>query len=450
MEMIEHPFQGMQVTVDPSSVRETGMLDVVGFVPGPAGMVSTGFGGDVTVSVDYADPGRMSSVEIPLGAAGPDLELMVALFGPQGWQVLRSSIDARLDHPIVTPLGKPRSLRDVSSGRTGDRPALDFGTAVAGLSVTDDADEHPLVRATAALESLRAVWESSGLGESLIGDASGRRRVDRWMTDAVEALRDDLYGDQRLVELDPGTYRYLQRCAMVLVDRYAKGPRWTRDLVRVLPERLIDLDSRRRQRAARSTAADEPLQMARMMVSMAASQYLLSDPAVIQALEELPSDGSSAPPGSPRLELASPGRLRVVFAEEPSGSWLRVLDRSSLGLLAVVPIQRERSAWLAEAIVPADAGLDDLQIVVADAPVPTEGGSSISRTLGAIDAGRRATMLDTRDDRRAAAAQWRACAVLWRDLGDETRANLADAYATGRERVRRRSQVHDDVRRLVD
>lgn len=156
------------------------------------------------------------------------------------------------------------------------------------------------------------------------------------------------------------------------------------------------------------------------------------------------------PPEPPVVTMVSPGRLRVEYATNPEGAWLRILERSSLCLLAVVPFLDQRRRWIAEAVVPAELGADDLVLQPTDHPVAEMAGSSIDRVLEAIDAGRRATLLTARRGLKAGSRAWSECADAWAATGDVTRENLARAYASGNQASERPWQVSDTVRNLTD
>ncbi|MFZ9042754.1 MAG: hypothetical protein ACO225_13860, partial [Ilumatobacteraceae bacterium] len=76
------PYQGEQVTVVPLDVAETGVIDLIGTTPGPAGMASVDLG-DVVVWVDFAVPRRLVGIESTRTGSPADDPMLVSLLGDE-------------------------------------------------------------------------------------------------------------------------------------------------------------------------------------------------------------------------------------------------------------------------------------------------------------------------------------------------------------------------------
>lgn len=448
------PYGDQRVTVDPGTVDLTGELELVAYLPGPAGTAAVDLGG-VEVAVDYAEPERVCTITTSLDRIhDPVTEgLLSALIGFEGLELALWSIRTRRDDDrlLQIVLGDPAGRRDRRAlGSVPDRQAAEFGRVVAGLAVGTDPHEHPLVRATAFVESAgRLVGLAPGSNWSRRPSLKSQLPVDpalldRWLTRSAEVLGDH---DDLLRTLDRDDHERLHDATSALVRAFGTGAPWVVPLQRAVPRRYYDLGA---ERDRRRTAADADVGRVAMARSLPPDGFdgLHDEPRAFRFAERTGLDVWSAPEPepSPRLRLDPPGRLEVRFDAEPGGSWLRVLDAASLALLALVPIVRERGRWTAHAVVPRDLATDRLVVESTDTPLPSGAESSVDRLIEAIDAGRDAAA--TPQDR--AGAEWQRCAGLWALVGDDMRMNRALAYATGRERVGRQPGVHDRIRRLVD
>jgi hypothetical protein len=460
------PYQGEQITVAPLDVAETGVLDLIGTTPGPAGMASVDLG-DAVVSVDFAVPRRLVGIERTRPGSPADDPLLVALLGDETALGLDAVLRDDPNRSATRRVGGDRTTgrtRHLSFDPRG-QAAADFGLVVVGLAVADDAIEHPLVRAVAAVESTGALLERMG-GTGPVDP----RLLDRRLRRATEELVGDAEGDEVLRELDPDEYRVLQRWVESIARFGRAGDRagdrasdwasdWIDDLVRAVPPRWFDLDDERRRRRPEPPPAVPTRRLASSAGHPAAMSPRPSAAFPFDGDRPIPppplrrdAAAAASPPAPepPLITMTSPGRLRVVYSSKPDGTWLRILDRSSLGVLAVVTVRSQPRRWVAEAVVPADLAVDDLVVVVMDDPVTDAAGSSIDRVLDAIEAGRRATMLTARRGLKSGSRAWSECAEAWAVTGDETRVNIARSYASGNDDVDRPWQVHDTIRNLTD
>ncbi|MGA1074130.1 MAG: hypothetical protein ACO307_03220 [Ilumatobacteraceae bacterium] len=454
------PYQGEQVTVVPLDVAETGVIDLIGTTPGPAGMASVDLG-DVVVSVDFAVPRRLVGIESTRTGSPADDPILVSLLGDETALGLETVLRDDPNRSATRRIGGDPTTgrrRDLSFDPRG-RAAADFGLVVVGLAVADDDVEHPLVRAVAAVESIGALLERMG-GTGPIDP----RLLDSRLRRATEQLARDAEGDAVLRELDPDDYRAFHS-GVEVIARFVRaggagdelGSDWLDGLLRAVPPRWFDLDDERRRRRPDPPPAVPTRRLAssgggRAVMSprpRAASPFGGGRPIPPPPLR-LETVAAPPPIEPPLITMTSPGRLRVVYTSSPEGTWLRILDRSSLGVLAVVPVRDQPRRWVAEAVVPPDLHVEDLVVVVTDHPVTDAAASSIDRVLEAIEAGRRATMLTARRGLKSGGRAWSECAEAWAATGDETRANVARAYASGNDALERPWQVHDTVRNLTD
>lgn len=417
----EAPFAQTGLVLQPPLGGSPGEVELVAFVPGPAGTSSTRVYSDVTVDVDFVEPDRLCSLEADDVGASRSLEQLI---GPTAFRAVRMSLLAdsdrsqRITKPENSMITAPRRQRGSSEP---DSSVQEFAFSLAARAVGDDPYEPALVRAVAYVEAAALLMGSTWSG---VVDESG---LEKQLVFAAQTLLNDIDGEQVLAGLDLGDYERL-RVAVADVVRQPRwaGKPWAQQLKGRFPQRLFDLDQYRK--VQREQRAMPLLGMASSMKSVVSEALSLTE--------------------EPTVEKLGPGRFVYRFTSAPNGSWLRLTDRSSQALVALVPIQRKGRTWEAHVVAPVNVLITSVIVDTSDSPV-VGSPSSVDTMIEAIDLGRAAARLSAAHE-PAAADRWRLCARLWTQLGDTSRARRATAYATGRERVTRPAFVHDPVRDLAE
>lgn len=419
------PYRGVQVAIHPPAPDAAGEIDLVGSMPGPAGLSAIDLGDGATVTVDFASPSQLCSIHAPVSSlsAGHD-DVLGRLVDTDGLAAIGDAMSSLSKRAITFTFGERDYWRQASSYPAGLGPTL-FGASLSALAVGSDADEAPTVRAAALVESMAdmlAQWPLHSVAVDL-------HRVDSWMSRAAEVLEAD--GAEVLAQLAPDEYRTLFEAVRRIISYTGTGVPWARALVRAVPGTLED-------RLAASPSTRGTIDEAHLLraAEPAFARVDRDDPVVL--------------PTQPQMTMMSPGRLVLDFTHRPRGAWVRVIDRGSLALMAIAPIARDGRRWTAEAVLDSDTGISDVTFEVSDQPLGMPAESSADRIVAAVESGRHATLLAARGRREAATEEWLVCAQMWRQMGDETRANLADAYAVGGRRPERQWRVHDAIRELVE
>jgi len=457
---IHYPFGGLQAVVNMDEVTTTDAVSIISFRPGPAGTSSAEVGDGVIVDVDFAAPGRLCTIRLSREALYIANGPLDDLIGPAGRQSVIETINARTG-PRLRKLDLGPSQRQQLGSLLFGEGAAAAGRIIAAADVSDDFDEHPVVRAIARLATYNAI-SPNAMGNKIISDD----RLDSGIGFAFVAIRDDLKGDGVLSRLNQRQYQQL-------VDIVARGerpvqrnPRYgnaIREQIDLLGS-IIDRNSRDRAQSQQRNQQPEPEQIAAMRFPDTGTDLFTSDGtrgndqpdrAVTRgggrSPVDIPGPASAATPESGSAQLTSPGRLEVAYRQRPDGEWIKIFDHN-LSLIATVPIinhGRKAGGWIAQAVIPTSLTIaDDLHIVVTSKN-DTGSDDPFERIIDAVETGKDAAQLATEGRVSDAAAQWRVCAALWNELGDKTRSNLAMAYATGDLEIARLAQLHDTVRSLI-
>lgn len=296
--------------------------------------------------------------------------------------------------------------------------------------MSDDVYEAELVRAVASVESAALLVDTSWL------DNVDRSVFEDQLAFAAAVIVDDLDGEGTLGDLDSRDDERLREAVVRVAARtdWAERP-WAQDLRARLPQRVFDLDEERRRRLAmagdRDVVYGAPGDAAEVVYSRAA-----------------PARQVEAPSRMPTLDTQGPGRFVFHYATRPDGSWLRLVHGRTQALVALVPIMRVGRRWEAHVVLPTTLDVASLVAEPTDEPI-VGSSSSVDMMIDAIECGRIAARRSAAGD-PAAAAAWRRCARRWSELGDDTRANRAMAYATGNQQVTRPAFVHDAVRTVLE
>ena len=439
----QYPFSGIQAIVDTEDISLTGTVNVTSFWPGPAGTTTTYVGDGVVVEVDFAAPGRLCAVHLPLDSLSISDGPLDDLISPAGRQSLIDTINNPVGPTLrKVDLGPSQRERAASSLRFGEGASA-AGQVLAASNVGDDVNEHPIVRAIARFETY-AASTPSGIGTGIIS----ADRLDSSIGFALVALQADLEGEQILSRLSPTLYKQLVSIVAGSGRAVQSHPRHgaaIRDHVLALGEIISRNQDSDFQRDSGSATIEElhPVIAADHASKTEALRYDSSQIDTSDNSLKSPTDSMSA-------WFSSPGRLEVSYTKSPDGKWVKVFDHN-LSLLATVPIikhGKKAGGWLAQAVVPSTLSVTDIHVAVTSTD-DTRSGDPFERISEAVDAGRDATQLAVAGQGANASRQWRICAALWNELGDKTRSNLAMAYANNDLSVGRKKQLHDSVRSLI-
>lgn len=449
----KYPFSGSQVVVSMSEIELTGALSLVSFQPGPAGISTADIGDGISVDVDFAEPGRLCSLDLPLNGLSVEGGQLDGLISAEGRLLIRDLIANSAGNDLRrTSLGPDwsRRSRSINFGEG----ATAAGRILTAIDVGDDFDEHPLVRAIARFE----VFEAVRMDDSFVS----ADRLDGSIGYAVAAIENDLQGEQVLTRLDPDQYRQLVGIVSAGGRVHPRfGVRISKHIVGLLGDNFRD-NGRGIFERSRDGSGTDQVRVEALSDATADLADIGSSPGSNQLGQLTDQTENSAPfgeatsPGSTRSTasmtawLSSSGRLEVFFTEKPNDDWIKVFD-PNLSLIAAVPIIKRGSrsgGWHAQAVIPKELSAEDVNIAVTSDP-GTRSGDQFERIIDAVVVGQSATRLAAAGRTAEASAQWKICAALWNELGDATRSNMAVAYAGGERQVTQLAQLHDAVRALI-
>ncbi|MCD9625285.1 hypothetical protein [Rhabdothermincola salaria] len=335
--------------------------------------------------VDYADPVQLSSIAVDGDSAAGLLSHLIG--DDRAVEALETDDDTRPRRLV----GESPSMGQQSDPRFGTNRARDafrpgdaqiMGRLAFLEALSTDEDLPPLVRATAALEAAYEAEERPELTPSVV--AGRRARI----TEAAELL-DQVQAD--IAWVANGKPKLASRLASLCFGALNDAPG-----LREVADTLTGGRTRSADRIAAPAAA--------RAMSMA-----FWEPAVRAAT------------------LTDGGLLRVRTVGPTDDLWMRVTARGSQVLIALVPVLKADRGGTAEAVVPHDLRLDDLELTLTVDPLPLP-ASSLDRAMRAVRLGQKAVLLRSSDP-AAARELWEDCAAMWEDLGDPTRAAQARQYA---------------------
>lgn len=390
--MVDGAFSGSFVL----HLDEEDGRNLVGFVPGPAGMAVLDLGRGMSLAVDFADPTTLVSCRADGWLRDDVLEVLVGTRAAQRVaQVQQSDRPVRIaDHDEME---RERMRSGNFSAWPGDPGAMVFGACAVLSSLADDEQRHELVRAVAALE-LAEQSRLLPLPDDVVEGAADRAR-----TRALDLLADGADAFEQLVERDPRTAaRVRSLIRSVMAADPSDELRWRR-------------------------IAQEFDRTARQRPTVAAAPARKSSRPYAMEPERVPERTV--------VDLKPNGLLIVHRTAEThdEAKWVRVLQSPQLSLLAAAPLMRSGSRQRAELLVPPDVTLEQLVVEVTSDALPVT--STLEQIRRAIDLGRRAATLDALRSPRASDA-WQACASAWSALDDPRRAQLASAHVgAGRTRA---------------
>lgn len=466
-------FAGQTIRVDPDEVAATGVAFLSGHAAGPAGLIGVELVGGLSIAVDFAEPERLVFLEMTpdafVGADDDALDL-----GVDGRSAVRRTVEVLLGAEAVRMISDaiagdgPARATTIGVGDPGSR-ILDLGPAMVGLAVGGNTLEHRLVRAVAVVEAGARIVEAVVAEEAMVS----AEFFENVIRAATEVILDDEQTDMWLARLSDEDRRGLLDAATAVRD----GVRAGRDVG--VEDVGVDgggVDSGGvDDRVDRGAGADWAGALVdAVSLAIAAVDHADLRRELDEALEEILSDEDSLVlfdwsvdpdhpyfgPGIVSLDDEDEHLVNVVYLDRPDGSWLRIFDRASLSLLALVPIVRKQPLWVAKAILPDGAGIDTIAIEPTQAPLQLSPEraeelerlspeTSIDRTIAAFRSGRIAAAASMRGDAERSRELWEDCAARWRAIGDGRRAELAEGYAAQLHRVTRSEMLHDRVRDLI-
>lgn len=410
--------------------------DLISTTCGPAGEIELRLSDSVRVAVDYARPDQLVSISIVSGTpVAPEqlvqdqrADLLETLIGTDRMNGVKSSLSGSSDRVVRIP-----GVRRYATSLPLDPGEVEvrLGQVASLTAILADEDEALSVRLVAGFEGLSIAkrFAERALRQGLVERLEALATEALGDADLVSEALDDVFEDlDELRDAHPGVTREV----LALLDAY-EG-----DSIGPLTEIAVSCRDVLRGFDARQLADALPtFDMEPMPKAM-----LLQTSFAIRDLDD-----------SPIVESSRSGRLQLTWDGDPGGTWMRIMDPDDLTMVALVPVRHVDGSWMIEAIVPPDRPLNTWIIEATDSPMSTGSRSTAERIVEAVRLGQVAarirTQLGTLGDPAEQRNAWLACAQLWRELGDETRANLAVAYASG-ERVTRRNQVADRVRTALD
>lgn len=369
-------------------------IDLISRAPGPAGSVELGLVSDVSVTVDFADPSSLSGIRVN-GDEIPDV--LVSLIGEERTEQL-----TRLNR---SPSGKPARLSRAGSEASeeifrrgsGSRPSQrrpvgrELGTLSRLRSIAEDDNISEIIRATSVLEFMNRSEDYGGeisyLVQTSIGDVELAAHL-------LEGSEEDL---RMLMMREPKTAIQLAGLCAPFETEFDSLRRAREVLMGPLTQEAEDFTD---------------FESAAMVAYSLASQDFDYEAQIRLSAVTL-SDG---------------GLLSARVTEFEEDWWLRISLEGTQVLLAVVPLMERGDRAIAEALLPTDVTLNELDLMLTNSPLPTR-PSSIDAVMKAVNLGRSAVRASLIRRHWEQGERWLKCAEAWEVVGDTQRANRARIYA---------------------
>ncbi len=417
-----------------ASVDEDGNRSCTASTPGPAGVAELNLGNGAVITVDYVEPDQLVSIEFAPSTRRSVITALIGTGQASELLTLHYSPDItarRLGVPLEDDMPSLRAMRG------SNYAARQLGQLALLNTVSRDDRSPYLTRAVASLELAHTI---AG------GDLDHVPGLRRMLQPAVRATADlfivaqpDL-GD--FVERDP----QLARRVAQLCREVAPNNRTLASVARFINDRIVERDNDdglagwhnmgvARQAMIRHSLALEPMDEVDRFELLAPPMYSVYSAPAPRYLRKV---------ADYQVELLGGGRLFVHFHRPAAGAWVRVIHARTLVLLALAPVRSYDGDQTAEAIVPTSLAADDLKIEITDTPLPVS-ASALARAQQAIRLARNAADLSITGAASAAGELWRASAAIWSEIGDDTRARLAERQGWGKLSNRRDVTLADRV-----
>jgi hypothetical protein len=362
--------------------------------PGPAGAVDFELSSGISLLVDFANPNTLSSIRVE-GREIPN-QLIDLIGEERGEQLDRAD---RKQRGRRLRLEADRSSDQDSLPRfrgSQSRPPQQFAREIGVMSrlqsLSQDDEVLDVVRGIAALELAQRM-------QNFGNQAPGLIEVSRRPIELAAALLD---GE----EADLAFYR----------DR---EPKSVTRLARLCQPYQSEFPSlRRAYETLMGRGADISWNIDRHeLLQPAASALVASEDFDFEARIRLSA-----------VTLSDGGLLTARVREFEKDWWLRVSLEGSQVLLAVVPVIERGSRAIAEALLPSDLTLSEVELELTQEPLPPT-NSTIHQTMDAIRLGRSAVRKSLLARGVTPVSLWLECADLWEQLGDVSRAKQSRRYA---------------------
>jgi hypothetical protein len=384
---------------------------------GPAGEVSLELAEGIWITVDFAegDPGRVVSLVIDADCRSP---FLVSLFGEDR----AIQIEETLGNTISVNLG---ARRGASIPLPPTEEAASFIEIAKMKSIAEDPAVHDVARACAALEAIEEMRRAPVKAP----------RFDELTQDLLELAVDFLEGEEQMLVL---LHDRLPKTAARFAGLCQRNSRSTPELDRY--RRLLEFGREGDVEASESFDLDSEWLSEEWVVPASAGE-------TTGPPEEF-DDGSSRKRESlSRIELSEGGLLEATSPIYRPDRWVRVLNSSSLELLALAELRiKEDGSSIATALVAPGTQLNEIFCEIFEGPRPIQ-RSSLERVAAAVRLGRRATRAESISEARS---RWTVCAEAWEELGDGRRARIAQRYAKSWRRHPFAFRVSEQVQNFAE
>jgi hypothetical protein len=292
-------------------------------------------------------------------------------------------------------------------------------------SIAEDPAVHDVARACAALEAVEEMRRASVKAP----------RFDELTQDLLELAVNSLEGEEQMLVL---LHDRLLKTAARFAGLCQRNSRSTPELDRY--RRLLEF-GREGDVDARESFGLDSERLSEQWVVPAAAWGATGSP------EEF-DDGSSRKRESLSLiELSEGGLLEATSPIYRPDRWVRVLNSSSLELLALAELRiKEDGSSIATALVAPGTQLNEIFCEIFEGPRPIQ-RSSLERVAAAVRLGRRATRAESISEARS---RWTVCAEAWEELGDGRRARIAQRYAKSWRRHPFAFRVSEQVQNFAE
>ncbi len=384
-------------------------VEIIGAMPGPAGLAITTLD-NVTVSVDYANPGTLIKLTCPIEGAASNPGVR-AFLGDDVFEQVARFLESNQDGPHA--LWSERSQARHRYGSLGPDFLARYAGAIIVLADRATDDERPdIERATAALD-LAALERLAGPLEVLRPLLDSQRQRARGL---LETCGEDLV--RRALD-DPALFKLLR------ARRY-------RDL---LPSKLRrKLDDYQVPDVAADIAFPGTQEELRDDLWLRASDprtIWLSNSSAYLSARHRPPKFDEFQPQQPVVREDGGGVwfVSVDFTGRPIvEQWIRVLAADH-SVLAVAPLRERSNQLVTEIVVPRDVDPKDTQVLVTATPFPITKPDTLKDVKQALSTGRQAADHESNRNFPKAKTAWSECGRCWQTLGDTDRAEAAALLA---------------------